>query len=34
MSRHLLPKIKGSLNVTDPGQWVDFSDDFSTFEAT
>jgi len=31
MSRHLLPKIKGSLNVTDPGQWVDFSDDFSTF---
>lgn len=32
MSRHLLPKIKGSLNVTIPGEWVDFTDDFSTFQ--
>lgn len=32
MSRHLLPKIKGSLNITIPGEWVDFTDDFSTFQ--
>lgn len=32
MSRHLLPKNKGTLNIATTGQWVDFSADFSRFQ--
>lgn len=32
MSRHLLPKNKGVVNVVTTGQWVDFSEDFNRFQ--
>lgn len=32
MSRHLLPKNSGAINVASTGQWVNFSNDFSRFE--
>jgi len=33
MSRHLLPKNKGVINVVTSGQWVDFTDDFNRFQS-
>ncbi len=32
MSRHLLPKNKGVINVVTSGQWEDFSNDFARFQ--
>jgi len=33
MSRHLLPKNKGVVNVITSGQWVDFSEVFNAFQS-